>query len=412
MKNVHYAWWIMLACCAISSCMGFVTVAGGNFYRPVAVELGVGVGQLALYMTVMSLTMAALFSTAGKLLAKNLKWSLLIGGLLQYIPYGLMSCFTNVYQFYVAGFFIGVGSSITLFMAVPILINMWFVEKKGLAMGIAMGFSGVAGAIASMIAGFTIPAFGWRMSYVILAVIGCSIFVPMVFFLVKTPQEKGVLPYGYQAVNSDTMVCQTAVTEEKSLPPADVKRALICMLLCGSALAVASALGTQVSAFSTGHFGLSVGMAATMVSISTIGTLVGKISLGAIDDRFGHAFAFVLGIGLIVISQILLLAVKGTTVLLMGSVFLTGLALTTYTILLPLLTGAIFGQKDYSKYWAYIMSAGSIIGAFATPIYGAMFDKTGEYTLVFIVVIVATIIGGAMGISALRIGAKRQVTGK
>ena len=85
--------------------------------------------------------MAALFPVAGKLLEKNLKLVLLIGGILQYVPFGFMSCFTSVYHFYIAGFFIGMGASITMFMAVPILINMWFVEKKGLAMGISLGFS-------------------------------------------------------------------------------------------------------------------------------------------------------------------------------------------------------------------------------------------------------------------------------
>ena len=87
MKKIHYAWWIMIACCAITSCTGFVMTSGGNFFRPVAEDLGIGVGQLMLYITIASLTMAALFPTAAKLLGKNLTSILLAGGLLQYIPF-------------------------------------------------------------------------------------------------------------------------------------------------------------------------------------------------------------------------------------------------------------------------------------------------------------------------------------
>ncbi|MBQ3119684.1 MAG: MFS transporter [Peptococcaceae bacterium] len=408
MKKIHYAWWIMIACCAITSCTGFVSTAGGNFYRPVAEELGVGIGTLTLYVSIMSLTMAALFSTAGKFLAKNMKPVLLLGGILQYVPFGLMSCFTSVYHFYVAGFFIGVGASITMFMAVPILINMWFVEKKGLALGISLGFSGVSGAIASMVAGVAIPAFGWRIAYIIVAAIGLVIFVPAILFLVATPQQKGVLPYGYQAIdNTDTEGSQEILVEDKQLSPAKVKMALICMMFCSAVLAASSAEATQVSAFSTGHFGLSVTVAATMMSCFTIGGMIGKVALGAIDDHLGHTATFLLGIGLVILSQIMLLIAKGSTLLIMAAVLLAGIALAVYGVLPPLMTSAIFGQRDYNKYWAYIMSAGCIAGAVATPTYGTIFDTTGSYTLAFVLIIVFAAIGGIMGIAALRIGSEK-----
>ena len=403
MKKIHYAWWIMLACCAITCCTGIVFTCGGNFYRPVAEELGVGIGKLTLFVTIASLTMAALFSTAGKLMGKNLKLVLLAGGILQYVPYGLLSCATSVYHFYIAGFFIGVGASVTMFMAVPILINMWFVEKKGLAMGISLGFSGVAGAIASMIAGYTIPAFGWRMSYVILACIGLCVFIPAILLLVKTPQQKQMLPYGYEQVGATAGAAQHAAVEEKTLSPASTRSALICMMLCAATLAAASSESTQVSAFSTGHFQLTIGMAATAMSCFSMGAVVGKVALGAVDDRLGHTPTFLLGVALVIAAQVLLLISNGIVPMIMAAV-----ALAVYGVLPPLMTGAIFGQKDYNKYWAYIMSAGCIAGAIATPAFGTIFDKTGSYTGVFLLIIALAAIGGVMGALALKIGANRN----
>ena len=131
---------------------------------------------------------------------------------------------------------------------------------------------------------------------------------------------------------------------------------LIHILLCSAALAAASAEATQVSAFSTGHFQLSIGLAATMMSCFTRGAVVGKVALGFVDDRLGHALTFLLGVAGIIGSQALLLISDGVIVLIMVTVALAGGALSVYSVLPPLMTGAIFGQKEYNKYWAYIMS--------------------------------------------------------
>ena len=406
--KMHYGWWIVVACCAITSCSGIIGTCGGNFYRPVAEELGVGIGKLTIYMTIMSLTMATLFPTAVKLLNKNLKPVLLLGGFLQYIAFGLMSCFTSVYHFYVAGFFIGLGASITMYMAVPILINMWFIEKKGLAMGISLAFYGISGAIASILVGYIMPAVGWRLSYVILACIGLAIYVFAIVFLIKTPEQKNVKPYGYE--NCTEIVNNTTVQqkEEKNLSPAAKRAAFICMMVCAANFAMATVESTQVSAFSSGHFHLSVGAAATMVSCFSIGLVVGNFMFGILDDKFGHIPVFLFGIGLIIFAQILLLLGNGSIAMITVTITMAGFAFAAYSVLPPLMANAIFGEKEYSKYWAYVSAAGCYIAAFGSPLYGAIFDVTGSYSGVFCLVAVLTAISGITGVLALKLGTEKN----
>ena len=126
---------------------------------------------------------------------------------------------------------------------------------------------------------------------------------------------------------------------------------------------------------------------------------------GALDDRFGHAIAFLFGITLIVVSQIMLLLGDKATAIALFAAVLGGIAMAVYGVLPPLMTSEIFVPKDYNKYWAYIMSAGCISGAFATPLYGTIFDITGTYTAVFAVIIVFGLVGGLLGMLALRIRA-------
>jgi len=405
MKKIHYGWFIVLACCTITAITGIVNTSGGNFYRPVAEELGIGLGTLTLYVTIMSLTMAFMFPTAGKLLAKNLKPVLLIGGILQYAAFGLMSTFQNVYQFYIAGFVLGLGGSITMFMAVPILINMWFIEKKGTAMGIALACSGLSGAIFSPIAGAIIASFGWRAAYVICAICGLLIYLPAILFLVKTPEEKGLKPYGYQE-HAQTEASDASATLADMIKGMEFKDAikspkLYLMFLVAMTLSAASAQATQASAYATGHYGFSTTLAATVVSAFALGGVLGKLALGAIDDRVGHLKTLVLGAAVAVVGQIILLSGSSATMVILAT-FFAGTGLAIQGILPPLMTGDIFGLKDYNRIWAYVMSAGCIAGAIATPAYGTIFDVTGSYAGVFIAITVLIIIGAVCGSVALK----------
>jgi MFS family permease len=407
MKKLHYGWWIVLACCAITCCNGIIMQATVNFYGPVATELGVGIGKLTIYVTIMSLTMALLYPVVGNFLEKYLKPILLFGGVIQYVALALMGTFHSVYQFWFAGLLLGIGSSITMVMAVPILINMWFVEKRGLALGLAFSFNGIAAAVFSMVAGYGITLWGWRTAYFVLAICGLITYIPAILLLIKTPQQKGVQPYGAVAI-SESVGEISSTNNGMTLSQALKHPAFYCMLLCAAVLAAASSEATQVSAFSTGHFGLSVEAAAGIVAIYSIGNMIGNVIMGTIDDKIGHGKTLILAIGSTIAVQAILLTITKGSALLTPAVFVLGFVLTIYSVLLPGMASEIFGEKDYSRIWAYIMSAGSICGAIIIPTYGTIFDKTGSYSGVFVLVAVLSIICVISGIAALKLAKKHN----
>lgn len=138
-------------------------------------------------------------------------------------------------------------------------------------------------------------------------------------------------------------------------------------------------------------------MAATVVSAFALGGVAGKLALGAIDDRIGHIKTLVFGAILAIVGQVILLFNTSATMVIMAT-FLAGTGLAIYGILPPLMTGDIFGLKDYNRIWAYVMSAGCIAGAVATPAYGTIYDATGSYSSVFIVIAALTLIGTVSGV--------------
>ena len=407
MKNIHYGWFIVLACCAITCCNGIMMQASVNFYSPVAAELGVGVGKLTIYVMIMALTMALLYPVVGAFLEKYLKPILLMGGVIQYTAMACMSLFHNVYQFWVAGLFLGMGSAVTMAMASPILINMWFAEKRGLALGVAYSCNGIASAVFSLVAGYGIVHWGWRTSYLVIALCGLLIYVPAILFLVKTPQQKGVLPYGAERKNAadNTNSGQKAV-HGMTLNQALKHPAFYCMLICAAVLAAVAAEASQVSTFSTGHFGLSVEMAASVVAIYSIGNMAGNIAMGMIDDKIGHGKTLTLAALIALTVQCILLSASPMSALLSPSALLLGFAFTAYAVVLPGMSGELFGNRDFSRIWAFIMSVGSISTAVSIPAYGTIFDKTGSYTGVFMLIAVFCVVCIITGLTALKLAKK------
>ena len=407
MKKIHYGWVIVLACCAITCCNGIMIQASVNFYSPVAAELGVGIGKLTIYVMIMALTMALLYPVVGTFLEKYLKPILLMGGVIQYTAMALMSTFHSVYQFWVAGFFIGVGSAVTMAMATPILVNMWFAKNRGLALGIAFSCNGIAAAVFSMVAGYGIVSWGWRTTYLVIALCGLLIYVPAILFLVKTPQQKGVMPYGAESVNTvNNNNSGQRVVHGMTLSQAFKHPAFYCMLVCAASLAAAAAEASQVSTFSTGHFGLSVEMAATVVAIYSIGNMIGNVAMGIIDDKIGHGKALTMAALIALAVQVVLLSLPPMSPLLTPAALLIGFAYTAYAIVLPGMSGELFGNKDFSRIWAFIMSVGSITTAISIPSYGTIFDKTGSYTVVFVLIAVFCAISVVTGLTALKLAKK------
>lgn len=406
MAKIHYAWFILIACCAIQTPAGIIGTASSNLYPDISAELNIGIGTLTIYITIMSLTMAVLFPTAGRFLGKALKPVLLIGGIIPYVALGCMSLFSNVYEFYAAGLFLGIGMSITIYMAVPILINMWFRKKAGIAMGIAMACNGCAAAIFSQVAGFALPILGWRATFVLLAVCGLVIYVPTIALIVKTPEQKGIKPYGFEEAEVVQEIGHEEQLEGVTFKEALAKPQFYCVLVLCICLCAIQAETPHVSTASLVQFGVSVQTAALLLSIFSMGLVIGNVSFGAIDDRLGHLRAFILGMVIMIGAHAILIIGAMSLALVFAGTFLAGFSVATFTIIPPLMTNSIFGAKDYNRIWAYFMSAASIAGAIAPPLYGFIFDLSGSYTLMYVLIIALALVSLLCGIIAMKLSKK------
>lgn len=396
-KGPHYAWLILASCCAIMMVgVGIFNSCAGVYFAPVSKELGVGIGQISVYITIQSLVSMVILPFTGKLFNKfDILILLTSAFVLLAVAFGCMSLANSVIVFYVCSALIGIACAFIIYMPVPILINSWFQKKSGLAMGIATSFAGVGAAVFTPIANALVQNLGWRLAYVALAAIGAVLILPFTIFVVRTkPADKGLAPYG--AEENASSKANVTVLEGVATSTA-LKSVSFWVLAVFAALVImGSGITTHVPGIA-GSFGFSPAMGATAGSALAIGVIAGKLLIGPMSDKFGPTKAVWVNLLAGVVGLFLILFNGGSFVqMLLGSGML-GMATCTGTIAPALITKAAFGTKDYNVIYSYISTVSSLAGAVSISLFGFIYDATNSYIPVLYILVAAFVIAGLAG---------------
>lgn len=402
-KKMHYAWWIMIASSAIyAASVGIIVSCAGLLYRAVAEDFNVGVSEISLYTSIMYLTVTILLPFAGKILNKfDVRHILTAAGIINALAFGLMGTYNAAWQFYLSGVALGVGSTFLIYGTIPLLINNWFKAKAGTALGFAMAFMGIGGAIFAQITGGLIESIGWRPTYMVLGICIALLILPFTLFIIRSkPEELNKKAYGSEAETDK----KTVNAPETGLMKKDALKTVpfYLILLFTGLFGLASTVGFHVPNF-VQSVGFSAAMAATGVTCVTIGQTGGKFLIGAINDKFGIPAALITGIGSGMIGVVALLVSGsfGLWMLFLGAL-LFGIGFSGSTLLPPVVIRAVFGGRDYASIYTTIMSASTLGVAFGTTLFSYIFDSTGSYYIVFILVIVLFTITVSSSLFSLR----------
>jgi MFS family permease len=387
----HYAYMIVAACCAISIApVTFTFSCAGIFFNPVSQALGVGKGAFAIYLSVAMVAATLTLLVAGKIFAKYAAPKILaVNVIIVAAAFAAMSTFTSVYQFYVAGAFLGVAMAFLLYLMVPTMINRWFKTRVGFFMGLCSAFTGIGGVLFNPFGGYMIANYGWRAGYLSFAVLTLVIALPFALLMRSHPADKGLKPYGDtgEAAQGGASAQVAGVTYGAALTSGAFYLSLIFSFL----VAFNTNINFYLPSYAT-SLGMSITLGATVASASMFGNMIGKVLLGAINDKsvFG-GLSVAMGAGFVGLGLMVFLAQVGTWVVLAGG-FLYGISYAGVSVQTPLTMKKIFGNRDYSQIYANIAMAASLSSAIGSSAWGFFLDATKSYTMSF---------GAAMGIAAI-----------
>ncbi|MCR8657481.1 MFS transporter [Paenibacillus endoradicis] len=382
-RKIHYAWWVLLGVALIVGlAKGGIMTAGGLFLTPVTQDLGIGMGSLSLYFSISSIVTMLFLPIAGKLMSKyNIRLVLIIGIILQAGSFAMFGLMNSVWGWYLFCIPMSIGSVFVAQMAGPVLINNWFKKHNGLAMGIMVASGGLFGAILQPMAGNLIASHGWRYTYIFLGVLVMAIVIPTVLLTIRmAPQQKGLQPLGIEEVrdNDKKDVRQVEAKGVKS-SVALKSSAFYSLLIFFFFVTSIGSFGQFVAPFAM-NIGYNISFAGSAMGGWQIGTLVGALTFGILSDKIGAKstaiFAMIVGL----VPVIMLITVANKPAMFNIAIAIFGFIVASMGTLGPLLTTALFGNKEYSQIYSTAVIGLAIAGMVALPAYGYIAQITGSYT--------------------------------
>ncbi len=409
-EKFFYGWWIVIGGLLImATCYTVFVNCIPLFQTHIVEDLGITVGQFNTGVSICTLMAVFASLVIGRLTDR---WPARVLAAISVLTSAAVlvafSFITQLWQLYalcvIAGMVVVAGTR----LLVSVIISNWFTLKRGLAVSIALSGSGVGGVILSPVTSAMIDAQGWRPAFLLLAATCLVVALPLSVTLFRTrPSDKGLEPYG------------TGRTEKQKVdrsPDAPVtvsigwkvlrKNAGFWMLVLGFVMmgvtngavitnAIANMTSVTVGGTEIVTGGHSTLWAGTVWSFYLAVVIVAKVSLGAIYDRWGLKAGTLLGTATSVAAGVALCFASTEWGPVLACLFF-GFATCMGTVAPPLMVSKEYGKKDLGTVTGIVTAFEMFGAAVGAVVSGVMFDAYLSFVPVWIMVIVASLLMGAM----------------
>ncbi|WP_018913371.1 MFS transporter [Thiomonas sp. FB-6] len=373
-RGIHYAW----AVAAITFVAMLVTSAAlgmpGVLLQPLSREFGWSTAELSAVFA----TRFALYGLLGPFAAVVL----LRYGVARVVAFAtaliavallLGTRMHDIDQAFVLwGLGLGVGSGLTAMVLGATVVNRWFVQRRGLVMGLLAASSATGQLVFLPLAAWLIEHHGWRMALLPVVAATALVSVLALLFVASSPEAVGQLPYGAapgtapaaSAPRADWGLPFRTLAEAVRVPTFWVLAATF--FICG--LSTNGLVQTHFISLCGDH-GLGPVPAASVLSMMGACDLVGTTLSGYLSDRFDNRKLLFMYYGLRGLSLLWLPYLQFTlSGLALFAVFygLDWIATVPPTVKLA---GARFGPERAGLIFGWVFAAHQL-GA-ATAAYGA-----------------------------------------
>ncbi|MGT2874026.1 MFS transporter [Streptococcus gallolyticus subsp. gallolyticus] len=371
MSRYHKSWNVLAVLCGLAAAaIGISINTSGVFYSIVSEDLGILRGAFSFHMTIFSLVTAVSTLFVPMLINRfPFKRVLSVAVLIAVLGTGLMAVSQQLWQFYFLGALRGFSTGMFSILTITLIINHWFIEKNGLATSIALGFSGIMGAVFSPVFSQLIVHIGWRGAYVAEATLILLLCLPAILFsFTIRPQDEGLKAYGSAQKSEEEAARKTSRT---------IGIHLYGVLLFAIMIGFVSSMTQHLPGYAE-SIGLPVTLGAGLLSMGMLGNIISKLIIGVLSDFLGPLKATLILLVITLIGTILLIQGHSSVLLLLAAFFF-GSCYGLGSVSIALVTREIFGDKNYVKIFPTISFAGNVGAALAFSAIGYIYDFTSSY---------------------------------
>lgn len=382
MNKLFYGWAIVIACMLIQAVpFSIAANLSSTFTNYVTSAEGFSLAQFSLIFTIGTVVSALSSPFIGKLYSNpkaNIKLLYAIGVCMLgggFAAYSLAG--GHLWAYYLLSVFIQIGSAIISAIGVPTLINAWFTENKGLAMGLAFSGGGLGNMILQLLAGKWLPTLGYKATYLRFGIIAIAIGLPVALLILRLPKSKDEL-----AIKSSKSKDNTDNPSKWGYSFAEVTKMRYFWIFAVSFLFVGLYVGGMALQFipylqTLNTDGLLIIKAATIASTFGLFSMFGNLFGGILFDKLGITKSLALAGLLVITCGFCLIFIPQVNAL--GFVFAICLGISMYSYIIgpSYLTGALFGNKEFGTILGIVQiffAAGFGIGS---TLFGIVTDLAG-----------------------------------
>jgi MFS family permease len=290
-----------------------------------------------------------------------------------------------VWQFYATCVVIGIIGNGAAHLAYSRSISTWFERRLGTALAFVMVGAGLGAMILPVVAQAIISRSGWRAAYVSLGCLALLLGLPLSWRYVR---ERAATRTQSEPVAKSGVAWQEGMRSF-------VFWIVVAVLFVGS-ISMNGAI-THLAALLTDR-GVTAGSAALCASILGGSSVLGRIAVGWLLDRFfGARVAFV--VGLISAAGILALARANSFAAGSAAAALIGVGAGGEAAITPYLLTRYFGIRAFSTLYGFTWTFYAVAGGVGPVILGRAFDVTGSYT--YLLTVLALVLSMAAALNLL-----------
>ena len=394
---------VLIAMCGlVASSIGIMTNTAGLFLSPIAAELGKETAAVNLTLTISNISFAIAGVVSARFVgAKNLKLMLIVCTIAcASATAGLSLCHSLVPLYAlngVRGFSCGMIGSVLA----TTMIGYWFRTDTGLISSLALGCSGIIGALFNPILEAIINSAGWRTAYMVAAAAVVALNLPAILLPISfRPMDTGMEP----------LRVETAASGKKTAKPPRTgnSTSIVVVLLAGCLCSFGSFISATPQLFKS--LAGSIGLAETgvlMMTVVLIANTAGKFIFGAMTDRIGVKRSVLIYGAVIASGLVLLLTVQVPGAMLVSAAMI-GMCYSIPTVGAVMICRELFSPERYTRIYPKIALSVSTTNALGYPLIGAIYDATGSYNGALILVIALMLSAMAGVVLVYRIADKEK----
>lgn len=388
--EIFYGWFVVAACFAVTMTLGEAFWSFGVFFKPLENEFGWTRTVTSSAYTAFLIGFSVSLVASGRLSDRySPRPILLAAAFTAGLGIALCNWANDINQLRIYLFIAGLGAGATWSVPSSTVIR-WFHNRpgSGLALSIAVAGVGLGALIFAPLVNYLILRLGWRGAYLTVGV-AFFVIIGLAALVIRSPVKPSAANKGGgtkpASVSPGSWRTSNAMTTPAFLG--------ITFVIC-DAVIVFQAVTVHLVPHATDE-GISATTAALALGLMGGASILGRLASGFISDRIGWQKMLAVSLFGMALSIFWLFFLK-TTWMLYAFVICYGVF---HGFRIPAqvgILGSLFGTQSVGELIGITAAISQLTGAFAPYVAGFVFDKTGNYSVVFIIMMGMMLVGGLL----------------